>query len=80
MGSRPLGRIAAVGMGAVAAATMMFVAAAPAARADDPFADIVTAVDGDLAVGQASFALAATDFGNFDVSDGLATGVAAGLR
>lgn len=71
MSSRPLGRIA-VGMGAVAAAAMMSMAAAPAARADDPFADIITAVDGDLALNQASYALAASDFGNFDVSDGLA--------
>jgi hypothetical protein len=51
---------------------MMSMAFAPAARADDPFADIVTAVDGDLAFGQASFALAASDFSTSDVSDGLA--------
>lgn len=57
-------------MGAFAAATMT--ATAPAAHADDPFTDLVNAVQGDFALGQEAFTLANTDFGAGDAADGLA--------
>lgn len=56
--------------GVFAAAAMMSAATAPTARADD-FSDIINAVDGDFANGQAEFATAYSDFGSSDVNDGL---------
>jgi hypothetical protein len=51
---------------ALAAATGGLLAAAmagsPTARADDPFADIVSDVQNSIAIGQADYAAAATDF------------------
>jgi hypothetical protein len=63
-----------VGLGAAAgafgAAVMMSAATAPTARADD-FTDILNAVEGDFASGQAAFGEASTLFGSNDVPAGL---------
>jgi hypothetical protein len=48
--------------GAVGAAVMMASAAAPTARAD-AYADIIAAINGDYAAGQADYASALADFG-----------------
>jgi hypothetical protein len=61
----------AAAAGVFGAAAMMSAATAPAARADD-YTDIVNAVNGDLADGQAAFTLAFADFGASDPSNGLA--------
>jgi hypothetical protein len=60
----------AAAAGAFGVAAMMSTATAPTARADD-FTDIVNAVEGELAFGQAAFTTAAADFGSSDVTDGL---------
>jgi hypothetical protein len=59
-------------VGAFAAVATAWVVTAPAARADDPFTDIVAAVEGDFALGQDAFAVASSDFTGGDVADGLA--------
>jgi hypothetical protein len=61
----------AAAVGAFGFAGLMSAATAPAARADD-FTDVINAVDGVYAVGQADFSTAFTDFGGGDVNDGLA--------
>jgi hypothetical protein len=63
-----VGLSAAAGVFGVAA--MMSAATAPTARADD-FGDIISAVDGDFANGQADFTTAFADFGSGDVTNGL---------
>ena len=57
--------------GAFAAAAMMSAATAPTARADDPYADIISDVQAELAAGQTALGEAATDFSNGDTGDGL---------
>jgi hypothetical protein len=61
----------AAAAGAFGAAAMLSAATAPTARADD-FTDLINAVDGVYAVGEADFSTAFTDFGGGDVNDGLA--------
>ena len=63
----------AVLLGALVAAVLTATAAAPAARADDPFTDIYNAVQGDFALGQQALELANLDLGHGDVADGLAS-------
>ena len=58
--------------GALATAVMTAMTNAPVARADDPFSDIFSAVQGDFSLGQETFELANTDFASGDVADGLA--------
>jgi hypothetical protein len=60
-----------LGVGAFGAAALMSAATAPTARADD-FSDIVSAIEGDFAYGQAAFNAADTDFADNDVPAGLA--------
>lgn len=57
--------------GAFAAAAMMSAATAPIARADDPYADILTAVQDELGYAQTAFSQAATDFGDGNAPGGL---------
>jgi hypothetical protein len=63
-----------VGLGAAAGAfgvaAMMSAATAPTARADD-ISDIIAAVEGDYADGQASFSAAYSDFGSNELVPGL---------
>jgi hypothetical protein len=56
--------------GAFGSAAMMSAATAPTARADD-FSDIISAVDGDFAAGQADLTTAFADFGSNNLSGGL---------
>jgi hypothetical protein len=65
------GTLIALMLGALVFAVLTATAAAPAARADDPFTDIVSAVQGDFTLGQEAFELANTDFGAGDITDGL---------
>lgn len=67
------GTLMAVMLGALAAVVLTATAAAPVARADDPFTDIYNAVQGDFALGQQAFELANVDFVHGDVADGLAS-------
>jgi hypothetical protein len=60
----------AAAAGAFGAAAMLSAATAPTARADD-FSDIISAVDGDYAAGQAAYTDAFTDFGSNNVTAGL---------
>jgi hypothetical protein len=60
----------AAAAGAFGAAAMLSAATAPTARADD-FSDIISAVDGDFAAGQADFTAAISDFGSNNLSGGL---------
>jgi hypothetical protein len=64
-----LGLAAAAGVFGIVA--MMSAATAPLARADD-FTNIVNAVDGDFAAGQADFSAALSAFSSSDVDEGLA--------
>jgi hypothetical protein len=57
--------------GAFGAAAMLSATAAPTARADD-FTDVINAVDGDYADGQAAFTTVLTDFSSSDFGPGLA--------
>lgn len=57
--------------GAVAAAAMVSAATSPTARADNPYADIVSDVQAELAAGQTALGEAATDFSNGNTGDGL---------
>ena len=66
------GNLTAVMLGALVATVLTATAAAPAAHADDPFTDILSAVQGDFALGQEAFELANSDFASGDVADGLA--------
>jgi hypothetical protein len=61
----------AAAVGAFGAAAMMSAATAPTARADD-FTDIINAVDGDYAEGQAAFTIAFSDFGGDQFVPGVA--------
>jgi hypothetical protein len=61
----------AAAAGAFGVAAMMSAATAPIARADD-FTDVITAVDGDYAAGQAALTNASTDFSNAEFAFGLA--------
>jgi hypothetical protein len=61
----------AAAAGAFGAVAMVSAAAAPAARADDT-TQIIDAIQGDYAVGQADFTSAFTDFGSGDFVGGLA--------
>jgi hypothetical protein len=56
--------------GAIGAAAMLATAAAPTARAD-AFTDIINAVNGDVADGQAAFTTAYADFGSNELVPGL---------
>ena len=67
------GTLIAAMLGALVTAVLTATAAAPAARADDPFTDIVSAVQGDFALGQHAFELANADLANGDVAAGLAS-------
>lgn len=67
------GTLMAVLLGTLVAAVLTATAAAPAARADDPFTDIYSAVQGDFALGQQAFELANTDLASGHVADGLAS-------
>jgi hypothetical protein len=67
------GTLMAVMLGALVAAVLTATAAAPAARADDPFTEIFSAVQGDFALGQQAFELANADFANGDLADGLSS-------
>ena len=57
--------------GAFAAAAMLSAATAPIARADDPYADILSAVQAELGYAQTAFSQAATDFGDGNSAGGL---------
>jgi hypothetical protein len=61
----------AAAAGAFGVAAMMSAATAPTARADD-FTDVISAVGGDYADGQAAFTTAFTDFSSSDLAPGLA--------
>lgn len=63
----------AVLLGALAAAVLTATAAAPAARADDPFTDLYNAVQGDFTLGHQAFELANVDLAQGDVAEGLAS-------
>jgi hypothetical protein len=67
------GTLMAVLLGGLVAAVVTATAAAPAARADDPFTDIYSAVQGDFALGQQALELANTDLASGDVAAGLAS-------
>jgi hypothetical protein len=56
--------------GAVALASLMSTATAPAARADD-FTDVITAVEGDFTAGQDAFTVADGDFADSNLIGGL---------
>jgi hypothetical protein len=60
----------AAAAGAFGAAALMSAAAAPSARADDT-TQIIDAIEGDYAAGQADFTTAFTDFGNGDFVSGV---------
>ena len=61
--------VLAAATGGLLAAAM---AGSPTARADDPFTDIVNDVQGSIAVGEADYSAAATDFSTAgDTNDGL---------
>ncbi len=60
----------AAAVGAFGAAAMMSAATAPTARADD-YTDVINAIDGDYAAGQADFATAFTDFSSNELAPGL---------
>lgn len=60
----------AAATGALGALLMLSAATAPSARADD-YTDIVNAVDGDFAAGQAAYTSALADFSSSDVTGGL---------
>ena len=59
-------------VGALLTAYVMTTGTMAIARADDPFTDIVAAVQGDFALGQEAFTLANADFANGELADGLA--------
>src|ERR1700733_9618197 len=61
----------AAAAGAFGAAATLSATAAPTARADD-FTDVINAVDGDYADGQAAFTTALTDFSSNELGNGLA--------
>jgi hypothetical protein len=61
----------AAAAGAFGAAAMISAATAPTARADD-YTDIINAVDGDYATGQADFTTALSDFSSSSFVPGLA--------
>jgi hypothetical protein len=61
----------AAAAGAFGAAATLSATAAPTARADD-FTDVINAVNGDYADGQAAFTTALTDFSSSDFGPGLA--------
>jgi hypothetical protein len=61
----------AAAVSAFGAAAMMSAAVAPTARADDA-SEIISAVNGDYAIGQSDFTTAVTDFGNGGFVAGLA--------
>lgn len=63
----------AVLLGALVAAVLTATAAAPVARADDPFTDIYNAVQGDFALGQQALELANVQLANGEVAAGLAS-------
>jgi hypothetical protein len=60
-----------VAAGCLGVAAMMSAATAPTARAD-AYSDIIAAIDGDFADGQAAFTIAASDFGSNEFVPGLA--------
>jgi hypothetical protein len=57
--------------GAFAAAAIMSAATAPTARADDPYADILSDVQAELTAGQTALGEAATDLSHGDFGEGL---------
>ena len=59
-------------VGALLTAYVMTTGTIAIARADDPFTDIVAAVQGAFALGQEAFTLANADFANGELADGLA--------
>jgi hypothetical protein len=60
----------AAAVGAFGAAAMMSATTAPTARADD-FGDVINAIDGDYAAGQADITTAFTDFSSNELAPGL---------
>jgi hypothetical protein len=62
----------AAAAGAFGVAAMMSVATAPTARADD-FTDVINAVEGDYAVGQADFSTAFMDLSSNELTAGVAS-------
>ena len=66
------GMLMAAMLGVFAVMATAAIVAAPAARADDPYTDLVNAVQGDFSLAQEALTLANADFGAGDVSNGLA--------